>query len=245
MTRRSTRLHVSSKQKSRPTPTSTLLELPGEIRNKIYQSVLSQHPNSSTTFTYPPSTLPLEPVCLPGTSPSCSPQQPPLAQTCRQLRHELLSILYGNHTISIDRAIGTQNLIPTFAKTLRPSLFYLRSIQFTLFTEFTAWTPDLENSSPGGLCEAVTVNAWLTDNDKLDFDVKTASTCVCKFARCARDVEAGVLGDRRDALLVRYLRALDISDAKKGSGEGVVVCTGCGLGNVQVSLRDIRGRVGR
>lgn len=96
-----------TKHKSPVTPlrTSPLLGLPGEVRNRIYNYILSQH-----TF---PTTLSLHRDL---SSPSVfrpSPPQPLLARTCRQLRHEVLSLSLGARTFSLDREIGIQNLIST------------------------------------------------------------------------------------------------------------------------------------
>ena len=206
------------------------LSFPGEIRNRIYRYVLDQHFDQSTTLSL------LSDISDPKVF-RPSPQQPPLARTCHQLRHEVLSIFYGERLFETDREMGVQHLILTWTKIMRPALFYLRSIQFELFSEYSASSKDLEN----GLCDVISVHAWLDEGNSVIFCVDSDSTCECKFVRCARDVERGVLGPAENAPLIRFLKAWDLP-APPMRGDRYMVCNGCGGGNVQVSLRDIRRR---
>lgn len=219
-----------SKATKSPERPCYFLDLPGEIRNRIFRHVLDQHFDQSTTLSL--SNDVSDPSVFRPT-----PQQPPLARTSRQLRHEVLSIFFGERTFEIDREMGVQNLISNWTRIMRPALFYLRSIRFELFSEYTASSKDMEN----GHCDAITVHAWLTDDNIVDYCVDSDATCECKFARCVRDVETGVLGSPNDAPLIRFLKAWDLP-APPVRGDRYMVCSGCGGGNVQVSLRDIRRR---
>lgn len=216
-------------EKNKPSP---LFALPPETRNQIFHEILNQHHDQSTNFSL--LTDLSDPKVL-----RASPQQPPLARTCRQLRHEVLSLFYGGRTFSIDREMGMQGLLGTWTRVMRPALWYLRSVRFSVFSEFTAVARELE----GGVCDAVSVHAWLEEGGSIGCAVESeGETCGCKFARCARDVERGVLGEAEDAPLVRFLKAWDLP-APPVRGDRYLVCSGCGGGNVQVSLRDIRRRM--
>lgn len=211
-------------------PPCYFLQLPGEIKNSIFEYILTQHHDQSTTLSL------LSDLSDPNVY-RPSPQQPALARTCHQLRHEVLSIFYGGRTFDVDRELGTQDLVETLSRIMRPALSYLRSIRFELFSEYSAGSKDLE----GALCNVITVHAWLTDDNTIDFRVESDDTCTCKFVRCARDVERGILGSSEDAPLIRFLKAWDIA-APPVRGDRFMVCSGCGAGNMQVSLRDIRRR---
>lgn len=212
------------------TPPLHFLALPGEIRNRIYHHTLAQHFDHSTTLTL------LSDISDPAVF-RPSPQQPPLARTSRQLRHEVLALFLGARTFDLDRELGARQLIDTWTRILRPALWYLRSVRFELFSEFTAAAKDLE----AGACDVVAVSAWVTEERAIGFRVESGETCACKFARCARDVERGVLGSPGDAPLIRFLMAWDLP-APPVRGDRYMVCHGCGGGNLQVSLRDIRRR---
>ena len=214
-----------------------LLRLPGELRNRVYTHVLSHHPSTTTLTLHRDLSNPsvFRPL----------PSQPALARACRQLRHEVLALFFGSRTWDLDREIGTQDLVATWSRILQPSLWYVRSVRFELFSEYTASSPSLEETS-SPLCSSIRVHAWLTDTNTIAYAISApaaSETCTCKFTRCARDVERGVLGSAEDAPLIRFLKAWDLPRPPV-RGDRFVVCQGCGGGNVQVSLRDIR-RSGR
>lgn len=223
------------KQDNNPkTPRATLLTLPPELRNKIYHHILSP------TYTSGEPTFSLLADVSSSNVFRPSPPQPPLAKTNRQVRHEVLSLFYGTQTFTIDRELGAAGLIATWAEIMRSSLWYLRSIKFELFSEYTAPCLDLEAE----LCDTIVVHAWLHDSElgqSIEPCVDSNRTCTCKFARCARDVERGILGSRCDVPLIRFLKAWDLP-APPVRGDRYLVCSGCGGGNLQVSWRDIRRR---
>ena len=230
MGRRTTALSRSIPTKGSKDHPRHLLSLPGEIRNTIFRYVLAQHHDQSATLSLL-SDISDHKVFRP------SPQQPALARTCRQLRHEVLSIFFGERTFEVDRELGMRDRIATWSRVMRPSLFFLRSIRFELFSEYTAGSKELQT----GLCDVVVVDVWMTDDNSIDYRIASGgeATCECKFNRVARDVRRGILGSPRDAPLIRFLKAWDI-ERPPLRGDRFMVCSSCGGGGVQVSLRDIR-----
>lgn len=107
---------------------------------------------------------------------------------------------------------------------MRPSLFYLRGIKFKLRA------PDRRNE--------IDVSVFLTNSGRLecDFDDHGKEVCTCKFLRCARDVERGVIGLSVDQPLVRFLKAWDLLEPSERT-VCYLHCGFCGKENVHVSLR--------
>ena len=200
-----------------PPVTCHFFRLPGELRNRIYRLIVAEHFDHTTVLSLlvdtsvPPSYRPL-------------PVQPYMASTCRQIRHEVLSIFYGERTFQIDPEICSQGLVRTWSNIMRPSLLHLRSMRFTLKTE--------------GSHSDTVVEAQLTDLS-LSCCVPETDQCRCKFDRCARNVERGILGSQADNILVRFLIAWDIPKPPPKSADRYQYCSHCGRPNMYMSLRGI------
>ncbi len=100
--------------------TCHLLRLPGELRNRIYE------------YAYPP-TIRLRNLCLAtsynGRRRRAEPQIPGLANTCKQIRHELLSICHGKQQFKFCECTIRLKELELFACRARSWLPYVRSIE--------------------------------------------------------------------------------------------------------------------
>ena len=191
-------------------PVCQLLRLPGELRNAIYHLVLdlngriyinrSQPEDDDISF-YP------------------YHYQPALARTCRHLRSEVLSVFYGESTLVVDYTSDYRKTINHWATLLRPSQQYFRRI------EFTAGFTCTERDRPGKFERVITVSP--TEDGCIKVSA-TGSGCVCRFERCARDVERGVIGDKEDSPLIRFLKAWDVPPlpAQTALSYGCMGCSG-------------------
>lgn len=209
-----------------PLPNCHFISLPSELRNIIYDYVLQYHPDQGTSFAL--FTSPTMPTQIRNRSSSRPPQ---LAHTCRQIRDELLSIFYGGRTFTVDRlwdlnmsaSQGLQISSYEGMARIRPSLSYLRTIRFWLFS------PDSKTS--------LIIHSFITSEGRLRCaveDVYGTEVCICRFERCARDVERGVIGLKDDPMLIRFVRAWDLA-APERRADRYSHCGSCG--NEVVFLR--------
>ena len=204
--------------------TCHLLRLPGELRNRIYRLIVSQHFDQSTMLSLlvhestPPSFRPL-------------PLQPYIAATCHQVRHEVLSIFFGERTFRIDQQVCNAGLLKTWSDIMRPSLPYLRCIQFSLDTERS---PLEKDRFP---LDAV-IEVCLEDS-KLSYHALHTKHCECRINRCIRDVEAGIIGSPEDNLLIRVLSAWDLPERPGRNTDKYLHCSHCGRPNSFMSLRNV------
>lgn len=201
---------------------SHFLGLPGELRNTIYDLIIERRSVNTIIVTIPngktPATLRL------------SPLHPSLAKTCRQVRNEVLSIFYGDQIFTIEPihisrsgAYPAPPWIPSAILTIQPSLSYLRSIKFHLLDEYGNTKVEVHASiSAEGRLEC-------PDNEYYE------EICYCRFQRCARDVERGVIGWREDPMLVRFVRAWDL-ELPGGRTGRYSHCGFCGKDNAYLSL---------
>lgn len=94
-----------------PQPQSTLLTMPAELRNKIYELILCLpgHGNSNVV-----TIIPQTEICFPGLGPRASPTVLDLLRVCRQIHSEAEPIFYAlNH-------LRYHTINPTFLLTLSP-----------------------------------------------------------------------------------------------------------------------------
>ena len=193
------------------------LRLPAELRNVLYRLVIDQHPDQSTI-------LRVRTIHANSRRYWPTPLQPALSRTARRVRYEVLSMFYGQRTFVIRaRRLVRDGLLDTWSRMMRPSLFHLRSIKFRL-------------RSPNRKFE-VDITVRVMDDGTLQcaFDDHGREMCTCKFLRCARDVEHGIIGSKIDAPLVRFLKAWDMP-APGLRGESYAHCGFCGKENLYVSL---------
>jgi hypothetical protein len=114
-----------------PPSTCHFLRLPGELRNRIYRLMIGDrfNPTPGCMFTFV-SRMAATIQFHPDRTPTASPAQPGLAATGRQIRHEVLSIFYGEYKFYISPDMSAK-LLKDWVNTLRQSLRYLRRIRLT------------------------------------------------------------------------------------------------------------------
>ncbi|KAK3046566.1 hypothetical protein LTR09_011976 [Extremus antarcticus] len=189
-----------------PIQTSRLICLPAEIRNWIVELVVENWParlrcvglrenhavahNPPITTYYP------------------FPRQPSFASTCKQMRHEVLSIFFGARRfelVSLD-TLGAfdQVKLERWTKIARSSLWYLRKVRVNMHASW-AWEYkidiDVELTDAGELV----VSHYSTCGDKGSY-VPPYGFCTCIMARQARKVDKGYLGSPEDAPIIRLLK---------------------------------------
>ena len=78
---------------TKTTSTTKILQLPGELRNRIIRlSLLQDSPIDLLHLQWRPDRTGYDPILIP---------EPALSQTCRSLRREVLSIYYGENTFNL------------------------------------------------------------------------------------------------------------------------------------------------
>ncbi len=200
-----------------------VLRLPSELRNLVYDAVIANHDDQSRIMACHDHPI--------AESYRPSPRQPTLAVTNRQIRHEMLSIFYGRRTFFILwREIESKMGLSTWTSIMKPSLFYLRSVEFELPTEEpkTSVLVHLTLKEAIGLQCACEVRTTIVGYQDM---------CMCKFARCARDVRRGAVGSKDDASVIRFLLAWNISPPSPSAKQDEH-CSVCGRKDVFVSLKN-------
>jgi hypothetical protein len=197
--------------------TCYLLQLPPELRNAIYQSVIVGHGDRTTAFTY------VANATTHRRAPN-GPRQPPLSRTCKRIRHEVLAMFYGQRTFNAHPTLtGSTEVLQRWCDRMRPSLWFLRSLTFQL------WTKDSTTAIP--------MHVFYIESGALRFLVDQSDMCTCRFYRCLRDVERSILGSNAYPSLIRFMEAWDVPPPPAGFAERSLYCGNCGKRNTHLSLR--------
>ncbi|KAK5167073.1 uncharacterized protein LTR77_007803 [Saxophila tyrrhenica] len=182
---------------SSPTQTTSktchLLRLPGELRNRIYELVDEPQPQLGSSFFVEISDYK---ACHRW---KVEPKQPPLASTCKQIRHEVLAIFLGSKMFMVGASpIERMRRNPHLP---RACLWYLRWVQ-GLF-----WVPGVFVHK-----YVVSVGVRVSEGGKLELvglEDNASRYCKCVLADRIRKVEDGKVGSRDDAPVVRFFKSWD------------------------------------
>ncbi len=193
-----------------------LIRLPGELRNLIHRLLIT--PESSTHLATYEGRAYIRRNHLP----------PPLAYTCKQMKHEILSIYFG--VKPSDHGVASYELAscrPDIWREVRAhQLRYLRCFEGLL---------DIYEDGDKECCGIEEFRVGVTDDDKIvtsiveDDEFGPAEECLCILARHAKDVEAevGGSGSIKEVGLMRFLTTLEEALASN-SKDADSTCRGCG-----------------
>lgn len=223
-----------------------LLKLPGEIRNRIYLEYVEQDE-------------PIDALLLRRGPPrhlreitQVLPKQPPLARTCKTIRHEVLSIWYGANRFVFHRDMGEDHRIEKWARRLPTSIRYLRHIEFQL--HYTLPGPEdfwalskLGKALPPTRARdiqyaSIAISAKLSVNSLLSYSLEReiAGMCVCLLDRCVRDINRGVVSKTDQSPLIAFVTSWDILNkvlSRLTKPGFLATCDLCGKHRRMLSLR--------
>ena len=186
-------------------PASSLLQLPGEIRNRIYVSALErgdEPPHAGlchregydhnyfkgrSVYTRAAS------IWMKSSRRRLIPKPSALAATSRQFRHEVLSFLYGNQRgITVEYRMCEHGLLAPWLDIVGPYALYLRRIEFVLYL---------------GRNDAMRVVAWLEQDGIYHCKPQNRYLCRCTLDEFARAATYEYHGKRHQNPLRAFLKA--------------------------------------
>ncbi|KAK5167055.1 uncharacterized protein LTR77_007785 [Saxophila tyrrhenica] len=197
-----------------------LLRLPGELRNRIYRDLI-EHDRTH------------ESLCLSERwfggiggrwQYKVEPDTPALAFTCKQIRHEVLDIFFGERTFDLTfKAFQyDKEWLERWSRIAGPSLRYLRKVRGVLYFDGLPGTSKKSSSPhPYGVVDVTvskTGSLALRNAHGTLFTSYNRETLDSLFEQRLQEAMAGLVGSPDDPPVVRFFKSFAKEVERKESG---------------------------